>query len=108
MFSVGPTGQIASVRRLRRPFYSWPVPPRLLLEEHEELPIPFPPGNRRFARAGEIQPEAFSGLGNLCNRLLLQRGVAYNAALSDVFAADFKLRLHQRKTVAAGFHHRRN
>ena len=26
-FSVGPTVQIRSVHRLRRPFHSWPVPP---------------------------------------------------------------------------------
>src|SRR5437773_4498028 len=29
--SVGPTVQIASVHRLRRPLYYWPVPPRLFL-----------------------------------------------------------------------------
>src|SRR5262245_5667186 len=27
-FSVGPTVQISSVHRLRRPFHTWPVPPR--------------------------------------------------------------------------------
>src|SRR5439155_4162782 len=29
LLSVGPTVQIASVHRLRRPLYYWPVPPRL-------------------------------------------------------------------------------
>ena len=27
-FSVGPIVQISSVHRLRRPFHTWPVPPR--------------------------------------------------------------------------------
>ena len=27
-FSVGPNVQISSVHRLRRPFHTWPVPPR--------------------------------------------------------------------------------